>query len=142
MERVQQKVVRGNSRIPAPPVFISECELLGDGGKEDFVKAAFEELKKSLGEKGAIEYLLVELWGFDKNKKVEGTDTFYEVREQEHRTRLSGKIVNGKRYEGFERLDDAWILRGYPSDEAKVAARQDASYVQEIRQLSRTKGVS
>lgn len=135
----KRKVVRGNSRIPAPPVYISECELCGN---DETVEAAYEELKKSMGDKAALEYLLVNLWGFDSKKIAEGSDTFYVVEEKQHRTRISGKVVTGNRYSGLERLDDEWILSGNPSEEAKVAARQDISYIQEIRNLSRTSNVT
>ena len=122
----QEKVVRGDSKIPAPPVYVSASEI--DAHDAD-IKAALETL--------GLDYVLTNLWGFDNTKIVEGSDTYYTIDECTHRTRIKKEIVTGSRYSGVERLDDDWILRGNPSESAKVIARQDASYIQEVKHLSR-----
>ena len=57
--------------------------------------------------------------------------------ECKHKTR-SGKVVDGKRYSAYERLDSNWLNSGLASEEAKMMARRDRSYLQEIRNLSKS----
>ena len=117
--------VKGTDKISAPDVFVSECELaVGD----PTIQAVLNKM--------GIEYVLFNLWGFDKYHVYDSTGKFYEISECTHRTR-SGKVVTGKRFTGRERIDDAWIEEGNPSDNAKVIARQDMSYIREISNLGR-----
>ena len=73
--------------------------------------------------------------GFDKEySSSENTHGFYEVVECNHVTR-SGKKVFGKLYISRERTDVAWLQSGLCSEEAKMAAKKDISYVQCIREI-------
>jgi len=74
--------------------------------------------------------------GFDKEHWYNETNSFYEVLECKHKTR-TGKVVNGKRYSGYERTDRAWLESGLASEDAKMMARKDRSYLSEIRNLSK-----
>ena len=114
--------VKGGDKIPSPPIYISEYDLTDD------------EVVKYINELGLDEVLY--LIGFSKECSFGEDGGFYEVMECEHRTR-SGKIVKGKRYNGGERLDDEWMEKGMPSEEAKLAYRGDISYMKELRNLSR-----
>ena len=75
--------------------------------------------------------------GFDKEHWFSETDSFYEIMECKHKTR-SGKVVDGKRFSGHERTDKAWLESGLASEDAKAMARCDRSYLQEIRNLSKS----
>lgn len=125
MQNNNKKVVRGGDKVASPPIFVSECEVATDDPR---IQSVFKKL--------GLEYVLEKLWGFDVNHHVPETGKFYEAKECEHRTR-GGKVVKGVRYSGIERTDDDWILNGNPSDDAKVAARQDLSYMREISMMSR-----
>lgn len=117
--------VKGTDKISAPDIFVSECELaVGD----PTIQAVLEKM--------GVEYVLFNLWGFDKDHVFESTGKFYEISECKHRTR-QGKVIDGKRYTGRERLDDAWIEQGNPSEDAKVIARQDMSYIREVQGLGK-----
>lgn len=75
--------------------------------------------------------------GFDKEySSPENTHGFYEVLECNHVTR-SGKKVFGKLYISRERTDESWLQSGLCSEEAKMAAKKDISYVQAIREISK-----
>lgn len=119
-----KKVVRGGDKVAPPSIFVSECEVATDDAR---IQAVFDKL--------GLEYVLEKLWGFDINHTTE-SGNFYEAITCRHRTR-GGKVVDGVRYSGIERTDDEWILQGNPSDEAKIAARQDLSYMREISKMSR-----
>lgn len=112
-------------KITAPPVFVGASDL-NDGSKK--VQAIIDRL--------GIEFILINVWGFDKNVDYEGTGNFYSCEEKTFRNR-SGKVVTEKRYAGTERLDDEWMEQGRPSDEAKIAVRNDISYVRELQSLGR-----
>lgn len=118
-------VVKGNDKIAAPDVYVWEGELTLEDAN---IKSVFEKL--------GLEYVLHNLWGFDNSIKYKSTGSFYEVHVCKRRNRC-GKIVEGIFYLGKERLDDVWIEQGAPSGEAKVAARQDMSYIREVKSLSR-----
>ena len=107
--------VKGTDKMPAPPIFVAECELT----------LGAKELEAVLTRCG-LDYVLINLWGFDGNQHYSSSGTFYEVEELTFRNR-SGKVVTGKRFSGLERLDDAWINEGRPSEDAKIASRQDMS---------------
>lgn len=113
------------NKLPPPDIFVSESELTLD-------EPALQAILNRMG----LEYLLHHCWGFDNTVVYESTGKFYETSHCEHRTR-GGKIVTGTRIEGRERLDTAWIKQGNPSEEAKVAARNDLSYNREIASLGR-----
>lgn len=117
--------VKGTDKISAPPVFVGASDL-NDGSKE------FQAIIDRLG----IPYILENVWGFDTNVDQEGSGNFYTCSEMTFRNR-SGKVVTELRYSGTERLDDAWIEKGRPSSEAKIASRQDLSYVREIKNLGK-----
>lgn len=114
-------IPKGNDKVGAPPIYVSEFDL-----QDEDVQLIIETI--------GLEETLYNL-GFDKERWFESTETFYEIMECKHRT-LSGKIVEGKRYMSFERLDDDWIKNGNPSEEAKMLSRKDRSYLAEIRRLS------
>lgn len=52
-----------------------------------------------------------------------------------HRT-LTNQVFNGQRYEGFERLDKAWINSGVASLEATIESVKDASVRHDLRVMS------
>lgn len=121
-----RKVVRGPDRIPPPERSVSFSDLtLGD-----------KDIQAVL-DKCGVEYVLVNLWGFDKNFKADTPEKFYEVKECQHVNR-EGKRVTGKLYIGVERLDDEWILHGAPSERAKLVAKRDVSLLRELSSMSRT----
>lgn len=116
--------VRGEDKIQAPPVFVSRCEVtVGDSRIE------------SVLQKCGLDYVLHKLWGFDKNHRFPDGN-FYEIEELTFRNR-SGKVVTGQRITGLERIDEEWINEGRPSEEARMVARQDMSYVRELQSLSK-----
>lgn len=117
--------VKGGDKLVAPDIFVSESEL---DVNDKTIKAVLVKM--------GIDYVLHHLWGFDNTLVFESTGTFYEKSECQHRTR-GGKLVEGVRYSGKERLDDDWILKGNPSEEAEVISKQDISLVREMQKLGR-----
>lgn len=116
------KLPKGNDKLAAPPIFISEYDL-----QDEDIQVCIEAL--------GLEEVLYQI-GFDKNHWIGETNNFYEVMECTHRTR-TGKVVTGKRYVSVERLDDAWLNSGIASSEAKDASRADLSYLKEIKAISK-----
>lgn len=115
--------VKGNDFISAPAIYISESDLQD----EQMVVAV-----KRLG----LDAILNKVCGFNDKNVVEGSDKFYEVMKCKHRN-LQGELVDCNRYAGVERIDDDWIENGNPSEDAKIAARGDLSYVREIQKMSK-----
>ena len=105
-----------------PPIFISSHDLA-----DEDIQVCIEAL--------GLEEVLYQI-GFDKEHWFNETDSFYEIMECKHKTR-SGKVVDGKRFSGHERTDKAWLESGLASEEAKMMARKDRSYLQEIREISK-----
>ena len=116
------KLVQGNDKLAPPPIYVSEYDL-----QDEDIQVCIEAL--------GLEEVLYQI-GFDKERWVNETDSFYEVMECEHRSR-SGKIVKGKRYIGSERIDNAWLDSGLASEDAKMVARKDISYLKQIKQISK-----
>ena len=112
----------GNDKVGNPPIFISSHDLA-----DEDIQVCIEAL--------GLEEVLYQI-GFDKEHWFNETDSFYEIMECKHKTR-SGKVVTGKRYSAYERLDSNWLNSGLASEEAKMMARRDRSYLQEIRNLSK-----
>lgn len=119
---MKNKLVQGTDRVAQPFIYVSEFDLVDEDIQECIKVLGFDEVLYGIG--------------FDKNHHYVETDSFYEIIECTHKTR-TGKTVTGKRYTGYERVDEDWILNGLPSDEAKIAARKDNSYIAEIRNLSK-----
>lgn len=117
--------VKGNDKIPAPPVFVGESDISDGSPQVEVILAKY-----------GLEFIFKNVWGFDDTNLNKDTGTFYEVEVVEFRNR-SGKIVKEKRYTGLERLDEEWIKQGRPSEEAKAASRKDISYLREIASLGR-----
>ena len=113
----------GNDKVGNPPIFISEHDLA-----DEDIQVCIEAL--------GLEEVLYQI-GFDKEHWFGETNNFYEIMECKHKTR-SGKVVTGKRYSAYERLDSNWLNSGLASEEAKMMARRDRSYLQEIRNLSKS----
>ena len=113
----------GNDKVGNPPIFISSHDLA-----DEDIQVCIEAL--------GLEEVLYQI-GFDKEHWYNDSDSFYEVLECKHKTR-SGKVVDGKRFSGHERLDRAWLESGLASEDAKAMARCDRSYLQEIRNLSKS----
>ncbi|ADX32075.1 hypothetical protein VL2_gp093 [Pseudomonas phage vB_PaeM_VL12] len=67
-----------------------------------------------------------------------GMDTTqpYEVVHREHRN-LRGQHISGERFEGYERLDESWIKKGAPSEEAIIASAKDGSLRDELIHMGR-----
>lgn len=59
----------------------------------------------------------------------------YELVRSTHRN-LRNQVVNGERFEGFERLDDEWIKSGYASLAARIAATEDDNLRHTLRAMS------
>lgn len=106
------------------PVYVSEQDLN-------------DEHVSKMVDRFGIDVVLNKLFGFDKDEFVSDEHPyFYEVIECEHRQRMHPhKIVKCKRYSGIERLDKEWIKGGMASDEAKMSARNDKDYLNEIKKL-------
>ncbi|QIW91585.1 thymidylate synthase [Acinetobacter phage vB_AbaM_P1] len=120
-----KKLVRGPDKIAPPERIVSFSDLtLGDA-----------KIQKVL-DKCGVDFVLINLWGFDKKFKAGTPEKFYEVKECQHVNR-EGKRVTGKLYIGVERLDDEWILEGAPSERAKLVAKQDLSLLRELSSMSR-----
>ena len=113
----------GNDKVGNPPIFISSHDLA-----DEDIQVCIEAL--------GLEEVLYQI-GFDKEHWFSESDSFYEIMECKHKTR-SGKVVDGKRFSGHERTDKAWLESGLASEEAKMMARKDRSYLQEIRSLSKS----
>lgn len=112
----------GNDKVGNPPIFISEHDLA-----DEDIQVCIEAL--------GLEEVLYQI-GFDKEHWYNDSNSFYEVLECKHKTR-AGKVVEGKRFSGHERLDKAWLESGLASEDAKAMARCDRSYLVEIRNLSK-----
>lgn len=115
-------IPKGNDKVGSPPIYVSEHDLA-----DEDIQVCIEAL--------GLEEVLYQI-GFDKEHWYNETDSFYEVLECKHKTR-TGKVVDGKRYSGHERLDDGWLNSGLASSEAKDAARADLSYLKEIKSISK-----
>ena len=120
--KTQGNIPKGNDRTGSPPIYISEYDLA-----DEDIQVCIEAL--------GLEEVLYQI-GFDRERWVSGTDNFYEVLECKHKTR-TGKVVEGKRYCGWERMDKSWLESGLASEEAKMLSRKDRSYLAEIRNLSK-----
>lgn len=116
------KLVQGNDNLASPPIYVSEHDL-----QDEDIQVCIEAL--------GLEEVLYQI-GFDKERWANETDSFYEVMECEHRSR-SGKIVKGKRYIGSERTDKTWLDSGLASEDAKMVARKDISYLNQIKEISK-----
>ena len=112
----------GNDKVGSPCIFISEHDLA-----DEDIQVCIEAL--------GLEEVLYQI-GFDKEHWFGETNNFYEIMECKHKTR-SGKVVEGKRYSAYERLDSKWLNSGLASEEAKMMARCDRSYLQAIREISK-----
>ena len=113
----------GNDKVGNPPIFISSHDLA-----DEDIQVCIEAL--------GLEEVLYQI-GFDKEPWFGEANNFYEIMECKHKTR-SGKVVEGKRFSAYERLDSDWLNSGLASEEAKMMARKDRSYLQEIRSLSKS----
>ena len=119
--KTQVNIPKGDDHTGSPSIFISEHDLA-----DEDIKVCIEAL--------GLEEVLYQI-GFDKEQHYNETGTFYEILECKHKTR-SGKVVEGKRFSGKERMDEAWLNSGIASEEAKMLARCDRSYIQLVRELS------
>lgn len=119
--KTQGNIPKGNDHTGSPSIYISEHDLA-----DEDIQVCIEAL--------GLEEVLYQI-GFDKEHWFNETDSFYEILECKHKTR-TGKIVEGKRYSGHERLDRAWLESGLASEDAKMLARKDRSYLAEIRKIS------
>ena len=115
-------IPKGKDFVGSPAIFISEHDLA-----DEDIQVCIEAL--------GLEEVLYQI-GFDKEHWYNESDSFYEVLECKHKTR-TGKVVDGKRYSGHERLDRAWLESGLASEEAKMLSRCDHSYLAEIRKISK-----
>ena len=115
-------IPKGNDFLGSPSIYISEHDLA-----DEDIQVCIEAL--------GLEEVLYQI-GFNKEHWYNECDSFYEVLECKHKTR-TGKIVEGKRFSGHERLDKAWLESGLASEDAKAMARCDRSYLAEIRNLSK-----
>lgn len=113
---------KGNDKVGSPPIYVSEHDLA-----DEDIQVCIEAL--------GLDEVLYQI-GFDRERWVNGTDSFYEMLECKHKTR-TGKVVDGKRYSGHERMDKAWLESGLASEEAKMLSRCDHSYLAEIRKISK-----
>ena len=115
-------IPKGNDKVGSPSIYISSHDLA-----DEDIQVCIEAL--------GLDEVLYQI-GFDRERWVSGTDNFYEVLECKHKTR-TGKVVDGKRYCGYERLDKQWLESGLASEDAKAMARCDRSYLQAIREISK-----
>ena len=115
-------IPKGNDKVGSPSIYISSHDLA-----DEDIQVCIEAL--------GLDEVLYQI-GFDRERWVSGTDNFYEVLECKHKTR-TGKVVDGKRYCGYERMDKAWLESGLASEEAKMLSRKDHSYLAEIRKISK-----
>ena len=118
----QSKTPVGNDKVGSPCIFISSHDLA-----DEDIQVCIEAL--------GLEEVLYQI-GFDKQHWFGETNNFYEIMECKHKTR-SGKVVDGKRFSGHERLDRNWLESGLASEDAKAMARCDRSYLQAIREISK-----
>lgn len=67
-----------------------------------------------------------------------GVDTSMniEVIECQHRN-LQGKVVEGKLFMGFERLDREWVKSGHASTEAFLAYGGDETIAREVNEMNK-----
>jgi len=67
-----------------------------------------------------------------------GVDTslLIEAIECQHRN-LQGKVVEGKLFMGFERLDKEWVKSGHASLEAFIASSNDPTIAKEINEMNK-----
>ena len=121
--KVQVNIPKGNDFVGSPCIYISEYDLA-----DEDIQVCIEAL--------GLEEVLYQV-GFDKEQHYNETGTFYEILECKHKTR-SGKVVEGKRFSGKERMDKDWLESGLASEEAKMLARCDRSYLNEIRKISQS----
>ena len=119
--KTQVNIPKGDDHTGSPSIFISEHDLA-----DEDIQVCIEAL--------GLEEVLYQI-GFDKEQYFGETKTFYEILECKHKTR-TGKVVEGKRYSGKERMDEAWLNSGIASEDAKMLARCDRSYIQLVRELS------
>ena len=115
-------IPKGSDKVGSPSIYISSHDLA-----DEDIQVCIEAL--------GLDEVLYQI-GFDRERWVSGTDNFYEVLECKHKTR-TGKVVDGKRYCGWERMDKAWLESGLASEDAKAMARCDRSYLQAIREISK-----
>ena len=87
-----------------------------DGFKEAFAEADQEKIRQHLFRNG-----------MDVDKE-------YELVVVAHRN-LRNQVVNGQRFEGQERTDEAWLKSGYASIEARIEATKDASLRHTLRTM-------
>ena len=120
--KTQVNIPKGNDFVGSPCLYISEHDLA-----DEDIQVCIEAL--------GLEEVLYQI-GFDKEQWYSETGTFYEILECKHKTR-AGKVVEGKRFSGKERMDKDWLESGIASEEAKMLARCDRSYLAEIRTLSK-----
>jgi hypothetical protein len=59
-----------------------------------------------------------------------------EVIECQHRN-LQGKVVEGKLFMGFERLDREWVKSGHASTEAFLAYGGDETIAREVNEMNK-----
>ena len=121
--KTQSKTPVGNDKVGSPCIFISEIDL-----QDEDIQVCIEAL--------GLEEVLYQI-GFDKEHWFGETNNFYEIMECKHKTR-SGKVVEGKRFSAYERLDSKWFESGLASEDGKDMAIRDRSYLQEIRNLSKS----
>lgn len=119
--KTQGNTPKGDDFTGSPCIYISEYDLA-----DEDIQVCIEAL--------GLEEVLYQI-GFDKEQWHSETGTFYEILECKHKTR-TGKIVEGKRYSGSERMDKAWLESGMASEDAKMLSRCDRSYLNEIRKIS------
>lgn len=98
-----------------------------------------KELKALYDELG-LEQTLYQVWGFDNKVNYHiTTGEWYEAEELLHISRAGTKAFQ-MRYSGYERTDPEWLATTYPikcSESAKLAARGDASLINEIQRLGK-----
>lgn len=73
----------------------------------------------------------INLYLFDNGMDIEQP---VELVQAVHRN-LRNQVVNGQRFEGQERLDEAWIKSGAASFDARIAATEDAHLRAQLRAM-------
>ena len=84
----------------------------------------FKEYDNTVASRNKLLYKL----GVDTSMSVE-------VIECQHRN-LQGKVVEGKLFMAFERLDRDWVKAGYASTEAFIASSNDPTLSKEIHEMN------
>ena len=84
----------------------------------------FKEYDNTVASRNKLLYKL----GVDTSMSVE-------VIECQHRN-LQGKVVEGKLFMAFERLDRDWVKSGYASTEAFIASSNDPTLSKEIHEMN------